>query len=200
MENNPINVIPTSVHELRPSDIKCIAALCDSLTVGLEAHATTSIGLFMKNRNASWSISGDYTFNRILSLRNIIRQYDKALKVKLFMFLCQDLDKHSPSNFTKYETEILDYLHDNIPRALINLVLILNVRGVDLLNVGGPICRLFHNKTYLCAAFLSENQATKLNKWIPQYHEMLVDLIHSSRYDTNDNFTVVIQPFMVHAQ
>jgi hypothetical protein len=42
--------IPTSVHTLRPSDVKCVGALGDSLTAGLGAHAITPIGLFYENR------------------------------------------------------------------------------------------------------------------------------------------------------
>ena len=42
--------VPTSVHALRPSDVKCIGAMGDSLTAGLGAHAITPIGLFYENR------------------------------------------------------------------------------------------------------------------------------------------------------
>lgn len=38
--------IPTSVHALRPGDIECVAAIGDSLTAGLGAHAHTPLGLF----------------------------------------------------------------------------------------------------------------------------------------------------------
>ena len=42
--------IPTLVHQLRPSDIKCVGAMGDSLTAGLGAHAITPIGLMLENR------------------------------------------------------------------------------------------------------------------------------------------------------
>ena len=45
-----MNTIPTSVHALRPSEIKCVGALGDSLTAGLGAHALTPVGLFFENR------------------------------------------------------------------------------------------------------------------------------------------------------
>jgi hypothetical protein len=38
------------VHQLRPEDIQCVAALGDSLTAGLGAHAATPIGLVTENR------------------------------------------------------------------------------------------------------------------------------------------------------
>jgi hypothetical protein len=47
---------PTSVHKLRPSDIKCVGALGDSLTAALGAHALTPIGLFTENRGKFYLI------------------------------------------------------------------------------------------------------------------------------------------------
>ncbi len=43
-------IVPTSVHALRPSDVKCVGAMGDSLTAGLGAHALTPIGLYFENR------------------------------------------------------------------------------------------------------------------------------------------------------
>ena len=42
--------VPTSVHTLRPTDIKCVGAMGDSLTAALGAHAITPVGLFFENR------------------------------------------------------------------------------------------------------------------------------------------------------
>jgi hypothetical protein len=39
-----------TVHKLRPNDIQCVAAMGDSLTAGLGAHAETPIGLVTENR------------------------------------------------------------------------------------------------------------------------------------------------------
>jgi len=44
------NSIPTSVHTLRPSDIKCIGAIGDSFTTGLGARAITPIDLLFEDR------------------------------------------------------------------------------------------------------------------------------------------------------
>ena len=49
--------VPTSVHRLRPSDIKCVGAMGDSLTAALGAHAITPIGLLFENRGSSLSAS-----------------------------------------------------------------------------------------------------------------------------------------------
>lgn len=44
---------PKSVHALRPGDIQCVAALGDSLTAGMGAHALTPIGVLLENRGIS---------------------------------------------------------------------------------------------------------------------------------------------------
>ena len=69
-----------TVHKLRPNDIQCVGAIGDSLTAGLGAHALTPIGLFTENRGVSWSIGGDYHFEQLISLPNILRQYNSNLK------------------------------------------------------------------------------------------------------------------------
>ena len=46
--------VPTSVHRLRPSDVKCVGAMGDSLTAALGAHANTPIGLFFENRGLNF--------------------------------------------------------------------------------------------------------------------------------------------------
>ncbi len=44
------NNISTSVHTLRPSDIKCIGAIGDSFTTGLGARAITPMDLLLEDR------------------------------------------------------------------------------------------------------------------------------------------------------
>ena len=44
------NKTPTSVHGLRPSDIKVVAALGDSITAAFGARAHTPLGLLIENR------------------------------------------------------------------------------------------------------------------------------------------------------
>jgi phospholipase B1, membrane-associated len=78
---------------------------------------------------------------------------------------------------------------------LINLVLVLDVRGVKELN-SGFVCETLHGRTCPCAAFPSGEDSIKLDQWIPQYHCLLIDLINSGIYDHRDDFTIVIQPFM----
>jgi hypothetical protein len=53
---------PTSVHSLRPSDVKCVGAMGDSLTAGLGAHAITPVGLFFEYRGSIPNILRTYSF------------------------------------------------------------------------------------------------------------------------------------------
>ncbi|CAF3909934.1 unnamed protein product [Rotaria sp. Silwood1] len=72
--------IPKSVHELRPGDIQCVAAMGDSLTAGLGAKAKTPIGLVTEYRGVAWSVGGDDTFEKTVTLPNILRLYNPQLK------------------------------------------------------------------------------------------------------------------------
>ncbi len=95
-KSNDNNTIPTSVHALRPSDIKCIGAMGDSFTTGLGARGTTPIDLLFEDRGEiiadiifllkyhilgiSWSIGGDYTYSQIPTMPNTLRKYNSTLK------------------------------------------------------------------------------------------------------------------------
>jgi phospholipase B1 len=112
---------------------------------------------------------------------------------------CQDYDAYTPDSFTQNIQTTLDFFHANIPRALVNLVLVLDVRDVEKLNAGGPVCSLLHSNTCPCAAFPpTQGDRDILDQWLPLYQSKLVDLVNTGRYDTKPDFTVVVQPFMAH--
>lgn len=53
---------PKSVHELRPSDIKVIGAIGDSLSAGNGLTATSFIGILLEDRGRSFPIGQDFLF------------------------------------------------------------------------------------------------------------------------------------------
>lgn len=93
----------------------------------------------------------------------------------------------------------MDFFHANIPRAFVNLVLTIDVRSVEILNAGGLVCELLHNNTCPCAAYPpSDHDRVMLANYTRAYHQKLIDLVNTGRYDNKSDFTVVVQPFMAH--
>ncbi|CAF3768328.1 unnamed protein product [Rotaria sp. Silwood1] len=256
---------PTSVHALRPGDIQCVAALGDSLTAGMGAHAITPLGVLLENRGVAWSIGGDRSYDKVLTLPNILRLYNPQLKGfstktsisflngqnakhnglnvaksgarsyhmvdqadlllnrlkeeklcdwnndwKLITFFiggndlcdfCKDLTKHDPVNFVGWVRDTLDRLYNaNLPRTLINLVPVLDIRPVKELKNGHIVCEILQKSVCPCAAYPTEDDEKIINQWIPLYQQGLVDLVNSGRYDGRDDFTVVVQPFFTQTQ
>lgn len=75
----PSSTVPTSVHALRPGDIKHVAAMGDSLTAANGAKALTIIGLLIEYRGVSWSIGGDSTLTSVVTLPNIVRRFNSGI-------------------------------------------------------------------------------------------------------------------------
>ncbi|XP_059208658.1 phospholipase B1, membrane-associated [Centropristis striata] len=80
-DRNPSPTTPTSVHELRPGDIKVVAAVGDSLTAANGVGAKTDNLLLVINeyRGLSWSIGGDEDITNVTTLPNILREFNANL-------------------------------------------------------------------------------------------------------------------------
>ncbi|XP_068433215.1 phospholipase B1, membrane-associated-like [Clinocottus analis] len=76
----PSETVPTSVHKLRPADIKVVAALGDSATAGTGAKAKNLLDLNKDYRGVSWSIGGDKTLETVTTLPNILKKFNPSLK------------------------------------------------------------------------------------------------------------------------
>ena len=95
----------------------------------------------------------------------------------------------------------LDRLYNaSIPRMLINLVLPPDIRGFQEYNNDMPVCHTLLKKICPCTAAYTVDQAETLDNYIPQYQQLLRNLTSSKRYDSRDDFTIVIQPFMSKTQ
>lgn len=71
--------VPTNVHLLTPGDIDVVAALGDSLTVGLNANARNLFQIGSEDRGLSWSIGGQDTWRQVLTLPNILKVYNPKI-------------------------------------------------------------------------------------------------------------------------
>ncbi|XP_071080759.1 phospholipase B1, membrane-associated-like [Haliotis cracherodii] len=76
----PSPTVPTSVHALRPGDVKVVGALGDSITAALGADASNIFGVLTEYRGLSWSIGGDGTYEDQETLPNILKRYNPNLK------------------------------------------------------------------------------------------------------------------------
>ncbi|XP_028828441.1 phospholipase B1, membrane-associated [Denticeps clupeoides] len=75
-ERTPSIPIPTTVHSLRPADIKVVAAVGDSITAGFGAKAKNLLQLRNEERGVSWSIGGDETLETVTTLPNILKKFN----------------------------------------------------------------------------------------------------------------------------
>eukprot|EP00057_Strongylocentrotus_purpuratus_P007488 XP_011661962.1 PREDICTED: phospholipase B1, membrane-associated-like [Strongylocentrotus purpuratus] len=76
----PSDEIPTSVHRIRPGDIKAIGAMGDSLTAANGAGACFLPELLYMYRGLTFSHGGDESFETNPTLANILRKYNPDLK------------------------------------------------------------------------------------------------------------------------
>ncbi|XP_073668409.1 phospholipase B1, membrane-associated-like isoform X1 [Paramisgurnus dabryanus] len=259
-DRSPSPNVPTSVHNLRPADIKVVAAMGDSLTAGngVGAAQNNLLGVITEYRGLSWSIGGDKNLSAVTTLPNILKEFNPSLvgyslqeggensaqsflnqavpgaksddmvtqaravisRMKsdsridfendwkvITIFIggndmcdyCSDTVYFSPDNIVKRIREALDILHSEVPRALVNLVELLYMV---------PLRRLHQDTSIGCPTWLvkilcpcvikpkdASYEAQKLEDFNKAYQRAMVQLVESGRYDTHENFTVVLQPF-----
>lgn len=73
------NLTSRTVHQLRPQDVRIVAAMGDSLTAALGSNAKTVIGLLAEYRGRSWSMGGDKSLEELVTFPNILRKFNEKL-------------------------------------------------------------------------------------------------------------------------
>jgi len=107
---------------------------------------------------------------------------------------CKNTARYSPENYVSHIRTALDILHQELPRTFVNLVPLFDVTPVADMGKG-LICKGVHSVLCDCA----RKEPEQNNEAAAAYRRGLEDLVNSARYDTRDDFTVVFQPFMAHA-
>ncbi|XP_034051102.1 phospholipase B1, membrane-associated [Thalassophryne amazonica] len=259
-DRRPSPTVPNSVHELRPCDIKVVAALGDSITSGngVGAQVDSLLLVITEYRGLSWSIGGDANISTVTTLPNILKEFNPALtgfsegkgsrdnpkaflnqaaagakasdlveqvhrlvdKMKndtrinfrndwkvITIFIagndicdfCTDSLYFSATNVVGRIRDALDILHKEVPRAFVNLVELLNIVPLRDLHSDNTLnCPTWFVKI-VCPCVLKPRQGSselqKVNDFNRAYQRAMRELVDSGRYNTHDNFTVVLQPF-----
>uniref|UniRef100_A0A8C3SBS1 Phospholipase B1 n=1 Tax=Chelydra serpentina TaxID=8475 RepID=A0A8C3SBS1_CHESE len=113
---------------------------------------------------------------------------------------CNDPVHFSPDNFTNNIKIALDILHREVPRAFVNLVTVLYIVTLrDLYQEQNISCpRLIMRQLCPCVLNYDDNstETKMLESFNRRYQEETHRLVESGRYDTKEDFTVVVQPFL----
>ncbi|KAB5561918.1 hypothetical protein PHYPO_G00012020 [Pangasianodon hypophthalmus] len=112
---------------------------------------------------------------------------------------CTNLNLYSADNFAKNIRDALDILHQEVPRALVNLVEIFNI---------APLRQLHQDSTLGCPTWVVKNvcpcvvnpaegssELKALTDMNTAYQTATRNLVASGRYNTRSDFNVVLQPF-----
>ncbi|XP_065535529.1 phospholipase B1, membrane-associated isoform X2 [Lathamus discolor] len=258
-DRSPSSPPATSVHSLKPADVKIIAALGDSLTAGTGIASDSLLDLSTEYRGLSWSIGGDASLENMTTLPNIFREFNvtivgystgtgsanesnaflnqavpgaeaehlpaqarnllrlmqtdpridfgadwKLITVHIggndLCNYCKDPDHYSAVNFTRRIQETLDILHEQVPKALVSLVEVMDLHPLRQMFVDTQVPCPTYMADYLCSCVLTEEENSQNLSMVKEatrdYQLGIRRLLESGRYDTHENFTVVIQPFL----
>ncbi|XP_031958662.1 phospholipase B1, membrane-associated isoform X2 [Corvus moneduloides] len=258
-DRSPSSPPATSVHSLKPADVKIVAALGDSLTAGSGIASDTLQDVTTQYRGLSWSIGGDESLENVTTLPNIFRKFNvkimgystgtgsendsnaflnqavpgaqaehlpaqarnlvrlmktdqridfsadwKLITVHIggndLCNYCKDPVHYSAGNYIKRIQETLDILHKEVPKALVSLVDVMDILRLRQLFVDTPVQCPTYLADYLCSCVLTGEEnpenLTMVRNATKAYQLGVQRLIESGRYDTHENFTVVIQPFL----
>jgi len=96
-------------------------------------------------------------------------------------------------SFIREVRSSLDYLHKTVPKMFVNLVTPPDVPLLQLMN--DTRCNAWHYVMCKCGTVYGPAaRALAHDRWVA-YNRLEKELVDSGRYDTREDFTVVLQPF-----
>uniref|UniRef100_A0A8C3IM72 Phospholipase B1 n=1 Tax=Chrysemys picta bellii TaxID=8478 RepID=A0A8C3IM72_CHRPI len=193
-----------SVHKLRPTNIKVVAALGDSLTVS--TSASPERGYILKKFNPELFGFSTGTEKETAGFNSAVggakgdsgmRSWSTGKLSNDLCHYCLDRETYSVENYVKHLQDTLDILYQELPRAFVNLVEIMEIAGLRQIERETSGCVV--PGTTLCPCFLTSQESSPelqkmkiINKDF-QIKSML--MANSGRYAQREDFTVVVQPF-----
>ncbi|XP_039425917.1 phospholipase B1, membrane-associated isoform X2 [Corvus cornix cornix] len=221
--HTPSSRVPTSVHELRPADIKAIGALGDSLTTAVGAKVPD---LQTDWRGLSWSIGGDETLEIQATLPNILKKFNPNLfgfssgssketagfnvaernatardmpaqARALVELMRSSSETYSVQKYIKHLQDTLDIFYKELPRVFINMVEMLEFSGLRQITASSSECALRAKKVCPCFLNPEENSSElqEIKRVNRDFQAEALQLINSGRYEQREDFAVVMQPF-----
>ncbi|XP_041366930.1 phospholipase B1, membrane-associated-like [Gigantopelta aegis] len=105
---------------------------------------------------------------------------------------CHDKVKFSAASYGGNIQSALDILHREVPKAFVNVAQIFDIAPVAALSTGF-FCSFVH--ALVCDCGNDKANAGWLKQLSREYQAEIDRIVGSGRYDTRDDFTVVVQPF-----
>ncbi|XP_078485369.1 phospholipase B1, membrane-associated-like [Ciona intestinalis] len=105
----------------------------------------------------------------------------------------------SPESYITTLEEGLDILHAELPRTLVNLVEIWDIHLLQQVAHGygsTPACRAVQAAECNYVSTANDTEIEVIKAFNDEYQRLTEELIATGKYDTKDDFTVVIQPFI----
>ncbi|PKU48823.1 phospholipase membrane-associated [Limosa lapponica baueri] len=199
-DRDPSDTVPVSVHNLKPADIRVIAALGDSLTAanGAASKPYNILDVITQYRGVSWSVGGDGNISTVTTLANILREFNPSL-----IGYSIGTGKETTVNASLNQA-VAGNRAEHVPAQVRRLVdLMKNDTRINL-QTDWKVITLFIGGNDLCdfckdpVRYSPENYTNNLQEALDMLHreERTRQLVESGRYDTTDDFTVVMQPFL----
>ncbi|XP_063719152.1 phospholipase B1, membrane-associated-like [Symsagittifera roscoffensis] len=109
--------------------------------------------------------------------------------------ICTD-SRSTPDAYTADVQAALDILQENLPKTFVNLLTIFNINVVSALGKDQFVCSKAHECFCYCAMLDDAYSKITMQQYNGLYRDNIWELIQTRRYDTREDFTVVIQPFL----